>query len=584
MTDLYPKYITEGFKAIRCRGYNHKYNSGEEYKRAKQAIDEGFTKNNFTGLTLSEISDWEKTGGWVGWVIPENVIGIDIEDVKAIAYIENLLNQINIEPSIHSTNKGKHYLFKLIKENLSGASTVYTKAGVRVTYRVGNKNYLILAPTNERTWEKWKPVKELPGLPKDLFPYERKNKNELLRVLSWKIGECLRNQTLHGYDDIDTAFMGFLIDCELSEEEIHNAFQLVFLNTYDWKRTQTMYERAKQKLISGDNIRGAGTFFHNLREYGLKDIESLARDLKSDKKESPLKVVNIGDFLSLEIPPRENILKPFLASQSLTMIHGFRGVGKTHVGISIAIAVSAGGHCFKWLSEKPYNVLYIDGEMPAPVVQERFSKQIISVEYQVTPDNLRIITPDLQEYGMPDLSTLAGQKMIEPYLADIKLVIIDNLSTLCRSGKENEGESWLPVQEWGLKLRTKGISVLFIHHSGKNGLQRGTSRREDVLDTVINLRRPADYQANEGARFELHFEKARGLYGDDAKPFEAMLMEKDGKLLWMCKDLDQSLTEKVAELLNQGLLQNEIAEELKISKGTVSKHKNKAVSQGLIKR
>jgi len=65
--------------------------------------------------------------------------------------------------------------------------------------------------------------------------------------------------------------------------------------------------------------------------------------------------------------------------------------------------------------------------------------------------------------------------------------------------------------------------VLFIHHSGKGGAQRGTSRKEDVLDTVIALRRPEDYSPAEGARFEVHFEKARGFAGEEAEPFEAAL-------------------------------------------------------------
>src|SRR3712207_8616616 len=43
-------------------------------------------------------------------------------------------------------------------------------------------------------------------------------------------------------------------------------------------------------------------------------------------------------------------------------------------------------------------------------------------------------------------------------------------------------------------------AVLFIHHQGKGGTQRGTSRKEDVLDTVIALRRPDDYSPAEGAR------------------------------------------------------------------------------------
>ena len=67
------------------------------------------------------------------------------------------------------------------------------------------------------------------------------------------------------------------------------------------------------------------------------------------------------------------------------------------------------------------------------------------------PDSLRIITPDFQVRPIPDLSTVEGQRLIEPHLGRIDLLVLDNLSALCRYGNENEGESWLPVQEWGLR-------------------------------------------------------------------------------------------------------------------------------------
>ena len=46
------------------------------------------------------------------------------------------------------------------------------------------------------------------------------------------------------------------------------------------------------------------------------------------------------------------------------------------------------------------------------------------------------------------------------------------------------------MQRWLLSLRRRGKGALLIHHAGKGGQQRGTSRREDVLDTVIALRGP----------------------------------------------------------------------------------------------
>jgi hypothetical protein len=83
------------------------------------------------------------------------------------------------------------------------------------------------------------------------------------------------------------------------------------------------------------------------------------------------------------------------------------------------------------------------------------------------------------------------------------------------------------MQDLVLSLRRTGTTTLIVHHSGKGGQQRGTSRREDVLDTVISLRRPEGYEAPEGARFEVHFEKSRGFTGGDAIPFEASLQVGD---------------------------------------------------------
>jgi hypothetical protein len=52
------------------------------------------------------------------------------------------------------------------------------------------------------------------------------------------------------------------------------------------------------------------------------------------------------------------------------------------------------------------------------------------------------------------------------------------------AAKENDADSWTPMQNWLLAQRRAGKSVLVIHHSGKSGAQRGTSRREDTLDTA----------------------------------------------------------------------------------------------------
>ena len=178
-----------------------------------------------------------------------------------------------------------------------------------------------------------------------------------------------------------------------------------------------------------------------------------------------------------------------------------------------------------------------------------------------------------------------GQMLVEEHITDdIKLIIVDNISTLVRTGRENEAEGWLPVQGWFLKLRAAGKSVLAIHHSNKSGKSRGTSKREDVLDTVIRLEHGSGYSPEQGACFEVHYEKNRGIYGEDVKPFEAQLITGDqGEAIWTTRTLEDSTYDKVAKLANQGLSKAEIATELEIHKSSAGRHYNKGVLQGDIR-
>src|SRR6478672_7663390 len=136
----------------------------------------------------------------------------------------------------------------------------------------------------------------------------------------------------------------------------------------------------------------------------------------------------------------------------------------------------------------------------------------------------------------------------------------DNLSTLCTNGSESASDAWVPMQNWLLKLRRRGIAVLLVHHAGTNGRQRGTSRREDALDTVIALRRPEDYSPEQGARFEIHFEKLRNrVEGDGAVPFEARIENIGKGIGWSSQDLKPPLVMQAAELFGDGMTVREVA-------------------------
>lgn len=301
---------------------------------------------------------------------------------------------------------------------------------------------------------------------------------------------------------------------------------------------------------------------------------------------SRIVVVNLMDFVTRDIKPRERILAPWLLTQSINMLYAWRGVGKTHVALGIAYAVASGGGFLKWKAQHPRRVLFLDGEMPAASMQERLKGLVASTDDDFDPDFFRLVTPDLQTGAMPDLATAAGQEAIDAIMGDTELIVADNLSSLARSGgAENDASSWLPIQPWALRQRQQGRSVLFVHHSGKGGAQRGTSKKEDILDTVLTLKRPADYNPADGAVFEVHFEKTRDMHGDDAQPFEARLQtDEQGQSTWSFNSVEDSTFDRVVTLANEGLSQKEIADELGVNKSNVSRHIRRATDAGLIQK
>lgn len=337
-------------------------------------------------------------------------------------------------------------------------------------------------------------------------------------------------------------------------------------------------QKAQARLVLPVFTTGTGTDFNDLHQSeGLQEVRSQLEASENLPAAVPSLVsLNMRDFLSMPIPERGFLLSPVLPVQGISIMYAPRGIGKTFAALSVAVAVASGGAVFNWRAPMPKRTLYVDGEMPATSMQSRLAALVSGMAVPpLALDYLKLITPDMQPCPMPDLSTMSGQMLLEPDLKDVDMVVLDNIATLCRTGKENESQSWQTMQAWLLELRRRGITVLLIHHAGKSGDQRGTSAREDIMDTVISLRRPREYSMAEGARFEVHLTKARGILGDDAKPFEANLVTEGNALHWQIKELEDVELEELKRLLSEGYSIRDCAEEMGKSKGAIQRLKKK---------
>ena len=296
----------------------------------------------------------------------------------------------------------------------------------------------------------------------------------------------------------------------------------------------------------------------------------------------PLQPITAGDLLEMDFPPAEKLLSPIIGAKTLAMMYAPRGGGKTYLALSFGLAAASGGTVFgedsgrpSWRAETPHPVLYVDGEMPGELLKHRVAELVAGLN--LNPEDLfRIIAADLEEDGIPSLATTKGQDLIDAHVSPGSLLILDNLSTLCRGIKENEADGWEAVQSWLLSLRQRRVAVLLIHHAGRNGLARGTSKREDVLDVVLQLATPDDYDAEEGARFEINFTKSRGLTGRAVESFEALLEVRAGRATWRTRDVAEELTERMLAMKEAGRSMRQIAAEMAVDHSTVVRRIQKA--------
>jgi putative DNA primase/helicase len=287
-----------------------------------------------------------------------------------------------------------------------------------------------------------------------------------------------------------------------------------------------------------------------------------------------IRALTMEEFMDLQFPDPEFLLEPWLTTTALGMIVAARGTAKTYIALSIAYAVATGKGLFRWKGGEPCKVIYFDGELPGARLQKRLKR------LGPKTSNLKVVAREqfvLHRQLMPDLGTELGRKTIDAIIEaeDPDLIIFDSVSVLVRSGTENEAESWAPIQEWLLGHRWDGRTILLIHHEGKGGTPRGTSKREDVLDTVIRIKKHDEPRAGDDVpegetSYELWFTKGRDLSEKDQEPQVVRLSIVDDVICWHHDSVKNDRNERIRSMLEQGMSPADIAKELGLTKGRIS--------------
>ena len=313
-------------------------------------------------------------------------------------------------------------------------------------------------------------------------------------------------------------------------------------------------------------------------------------DLKAEWLQSFNKGANSPSALAgIAVPPCRPIVGNWFKQGDLGFICGPRGLGKTWWAMLLARKCAEGislGTLPALQVHSPQRVLYVDGEMSLDGIRERDSalaaaptQNIIYLQHEA----LFHLTGKVLNLTEPEAQAALLEKCIQD---KITMLLLDNLSCLFSGMRENDADAWERVLPWLLSLRRHRIAVIFIAHCGRNGFMRGTSRREDAAFWIINLSEVKDTgDERNGAKFVAKFVKNRNTSDADCPAMEWRFMRPPGSAQAQVTWKKISMPELFRKCIEDGVCTNsEIAEELSVSRGLVSRYATRAMKEGWLVR
>jgi AAA domain len=256
-----------------------------------------------------------------------------------------------------------------------------------------------------------------------------------------------------------------------------------------------------------------------------------------------------------DIPPEDRLLGPF-STTTRTEISADTGLGKTMLGLGRAYAIRLGQDFLHWKAHRSGRVLYLDGEMPLELIQQRvkLTRSWFGIDEPVD-DGLFILSRfDVED--MPPLDTPEGARWLLnllDQLGRIDDITFDNRASLSNGDQAGDDASSQALKQLQREITKRSTGQLWLHHTGyQQDRGYGRKSREWELDTVavgerIEERRDAD------VAMRLTFKKARRRTPENRADYEPVELELcQGQWLWQQADAGKVAVSKLGR--NQKLV------------------------------
>ena len=481
-------YLDYGFSVIPVRP-NEKapavpWKEYQDRKPTKRELAKWFSKgDNNIGIVTGEIS---------------GLAVVDIDSEGGLEYAKH--HGFPDTPSVQ-TGKGRHLYYKYPAENeVRNFQKRDDLDGIDLR---GEGGYVVAPPSLHSSgkryeWIKSKGLNDL-SLSKE-FPdivLAKKTKKNTINELLRGVSEGKRNDSLFRTICIMKA-KGADYDICLDIAHAMNSRNQPPLPNDEIERTVTgIFERyndpPKSVFQFSDSIYIQETGKLDLRAFNYSDVLKRGRDLQ---------------MLDIKV---EWIIENILPAQSITLLHGRGGIGKTWLSLQIGEAVSQGAYLWGQATKK-VPVYYIDLENSFPVLVERV--KILNIEQMFFWHNSSNTPPpkiDSTEWTVYRDKLPSG------------LLIVDTLRAF-QSLDENDSRHMASVMGNLKMIRDKGFTILLLHHTPKNNerIYKGSTAIFDLCDHVLSIHgiKGSDDGDDEFGKYRWFGTKDKTRY----KPYQMSLM------------------------------------------------------------
>ncbi|HET6514141.1 MAG TPA: AAA family ATPase [Thermodesulfovibrionales bacterium] len=442
-------------KLILLRGYSGGNTDYKEAKKPKGATWTYITKDNLPRML--------QTKEWGGLVIPEGRILCDIDDPDYFARIHEGLKRLRLKHVAIRTPNGGQFVFNATGSIKTQSAKMVTLGGFVCDYRLPGKGYIVLPMPHTEGREIIHADQEPDLMPLLFIPVRQYNKEkDEEKILPAIIGEGSRDDTLFRHA---ARVKEWNHKYRLGLDDKNRMDVLHTVNRLFCEPPLTDRE-VEQKIRSAEKIPPLSA---QTQEWIPEEPKSLLSSL-----------LKWNDIFTLDVRT-EYLLSKLIPRQSINLLFGRGGIGKTSLCMQIGRAV-AGGLPFGDLQTIFTPVYYVDFENPLAVLKER-------VEKIGESDNLYVwhISNEIQP---PKLDSNAWElyKQLPP-----GLIIFDTFRASHLSD-ENDSRPMSMIMGRLKELREMGFTILLLHHTpkGNENTFKGSTAILDLCDHVLGLEEVKD--------------------------------------------------------------------------------------------